>query len=241
MALIVPLLGGCAKMLTPVGGPKDTTPPEVIKVQPNMPAINFKDNAIKITYNEFVVLNNPLDNCIFSPPLKHTPDFSISRKSVVVQIKDTLRPNTTYNMVFADCVKDFTEGNPQAIYQYTFSTGNSIDTFSYSGTVYRAKEPAPVKNCLVFLYRDNIDSLPKSTRPDYVTKTLSDGSFVFNNIAEGEYKIFAMTDINKNLIYDLPDEEIAFSEQPVKAVPMIIKDTCSKDSVNTSKSTGIRT
>ncbi|MCQ2286414.1 MAG: Ig-like domain-containing protein [Bacteroidales bacterium] len=230
------LLTQCAKMVTPVGGPKDITPPEVAKTQPANSALNFNGHSFKLTFNEFVVLNNATENCIFSPPLKYTPEFTLSNKSLTVKILDTLKPNTTYNVVFADCIKDFTEGNLLPIYQYTFSTGAQIDSCSISGFLFNAQEPEPVKNCLVFLYHDNIDSLPYTTRPDYITKTLTDGSFSFNNIAEGEYKIFALNDINKNLVFDLPNEEIAFGIEPIKAKAIIKVDTTQKDSSSTINS-----
>ena len=214
------VLGMCAKMLTPVGGPKDTTPPKLVKTQPESGSLNFSGNTFKITFDEYVVLNNPTENSIFSPPLEQTPKFTVSNKTLSVRIYDTLRPNTTYNVVFTDCIKDFTEGNPFPFFQYTFSTGATLDTFSYRGKLMDSREPEPVKNCFVFLYHDDVDSLPLTTRPDYVTKTLADGTFRFSNIAEGEYKIFALKDINKNLLFDLPNEEIAFGDTLVRATPM---------------------
>ena len=221
MLLTLPfVLGMCAKMLTPVGGPKDTEPPRLAKMQPESGSLNFSGNTFKITFDEYVVLNNPTENCIFSPPLEYTPKFTVSNKTLSVKIYDTLRPNTTYNVVFADCIKDFTEGNPFPFFQYTFSTGSALDTFTYRGKLMDSREPEPVKNCLVFLYRDDVDSLPLTTRPDYITRTLADGTFKFSNIAEGEYKIFALKDINKNLLFDLPNEEIAFGDVPVRAMPM---------------------
>ena len=234
--LILPfVLGMCAKMLTPSGGPKDTTPPKLVKMQPDVHCLNFSGNTFKITFNEYIVLNNPTENCIFSPPLKYTPRYTVKNKTLSVKILDTLRPNTTYNVVFTDCIKDFTEGNPLPYLQYTFSTGDAIDTFSFSGKLIDSKEPDPVKNCLVFLYRDDIDSLPLTTRPDYITRTLADGTFNFYNIAKGDYKIFALNDINKNLIYDLPNEEIAFGDAPVSATPMPPAPQVPKDTTTMKK------
>ena len=229
------VLSMCAKMLTPSGGPKDTTPPKLVKTQPETGSLNFSGNSFKITFDEYIVLNNPTENSIFSPPMEYDPKFTISNKTLSVKIYDTLRPNTTYNVVFTDCIKDFTEGNPLPFFQYTFSTGATLDTFAYRGKLMDSKEPEPVKNCLVFLYRDDVDSLPMTTRPDYVTKTLSDGTFQFNNIAEGEYKIFALKDINNNLLFDLPNEEIAFGDTPVHATPMPPMVKAATDTVSVKK------
>lgn len=229
------LLVGCAKMLTPSGGPKDTTPPSVLQVLPRNQASNFKDKTIKITFDEYVVLNNATENTIFSPPLQYPPEFSLSHKSLLIRIEDTLKPNTTYNVVLTDAVKDFTEGNKLALYQYTFSTGETIDTFMYCGKLQDAQTLEPVPDCFVFLYQNDVDSLPLTTRPDYVTKTMKNGTFVFTNIAEGCYKLFALQDVNKDFLFNLPNEAIAFSDTMVCAVSMPPRQT---DTVPQAKKRG---
>jgi len=62
------------------------------------------------------------------------------------------------------------------------------------------------------LYKDNIDSVPYKTRPDYFTRTDS-GQFKITNIAPGEYKIFALKESNNNYLYDSHDESIAFLQK----------------------------
>lgn len=211
------LLAGCAKIVTPVGGPKDTTPPKVVKEAPANSSTHFRSKSIKITFNEFVVLNNPSKTVIVSPPLNQNPELEIVGKSVVIKLPDTLRDNTTYSIVLAETIKDYTEGNPLSIYTYSFSTGDHIDSFMIKGKLKDAFSLSEVKDVYVFLYDQDIDSLPFSVRPTYLTKSKSNGEFVFNNIHPGKYKVFALNDINNNLIYDLPNESIAFSDTPVEA------------------------
>jgi hypothetical protein len=62
------------------------------------------------------------------------------------------------------------------------------------------------------LYEDDTDSLPLTTRPYYLTKSNEQGNFVFHHLKPMRFKIFALKDINFNFIYDLPNEEIAFSD-----------------------------
>jgi hypothetical protein len=81
------------------------------------------------------------------------------------------------------------------------------------------------------LYINNEDSLPLTTRPDYVTKSESNGIFTFNHIKAGKYKIFVLKDINNNLIYDLPNEAIAFLDDLVEAVVMPKSDTVLRDTI----------
>jgi len=213
--LITLLITGCAKIVAPVGGPKDTTPPEVVKENPKNGAINFNEKMIKITFNEFVSLNNPLENIIFSPPLPTTADYTLKGKSLVIKWKDTLRENTTYSIILADAIKDFTEGNLLSIYQYAFSTGAQIDTLQLSGMIKNAETELPEKGAFVFLYDRDIDSLPITMRPTYLTRSNNDGRFEFKNVKQGAYKIFALKDINSNFIYDLQNEGIAFQRELV--------------------------
>ena len=208
------LLAGCAKIVTPVGGPKDTTPPKIVKESPANHSTKFDSKNIKITFDEFVVLNNPNQTVIVSPPLKENPELSISGKSVIIKLPDSLRSNTTYSIALSETIKDFTEGNPLPIYTYVFSTGSHIDSFMLSGTLKDAVSLGMTKNASVLLYEQDVDSLPLSARPTYLTKTNGNGKFTFNNIKPGSYKIFALNDINNNLIYDLPTESIAFLSSP---------------------------
>lgn len=218
--LLLLTLVGCAKIVLPTGGPKDTTPPVVTKEVPANRSTHFNSKNIKISFNEFVVLNNPSKTVIVSPPFSEAPELEIVNKSVVIKLPDSLKSNTTYSIVLSETIKDYTEGNPIPIYEYTFSTGNSIDSFMLKGTVTDALTLEKVKDIFVFLYKEDIDSLPLTTRPDHITKTHGNGEFVFNNIKPGKYKIFALDDINNNLIYDLPNERIAFGNEPVESWAM---------------------
>ena len=223
---LILLLAGCAKMVLPVGGPKDTTPPKVVKEVPANHSTQFNSKSIKITFNEFVELNNPSKTVIVSPPLNKNPELEIVGKSVVIKLSDTLRSNTTYSIVLAETIKDYHEGNPLSIYTYDFSTGTHIDSFTISGKINDAVSLDAAKDVYVFLYEQDIDSLPFSVRPTYLTKTKNNGEFVFTSIRPGRYKIFALNDINSNLIFDLPNEGIAFSDTLIEAVVQT-KDTSS--------------
>lgn len=223
--LSVFLLAGCAKIATPVGGPKDMEPPVIGKEVPANQSVNFSGQKIAITMNEFFTLNNPTENVMVSPPFKNQPDYLVKGKTLIIKIKDTLRENTTYNMVFSNCIQDFTEGNKLNLYHYSFSTGNAIDSCMLKGTLSNAKSLEKGEDYVVMLYRQDIDSLPMTTTPDYVTKSMTDGSFTFQNIAPGAYKVFALKDINSNYLYDLPNESIAYADKMYEAYPEPRKDS----------------
>ncbi len=229
------LLTGCAKIVMPTGGPKDVAPPAIAKESPPNGCNNFKGHTIKISFNEFISLNNTFENVLISPPLSKPPTYTVSNKTLIIKFNDTLQRNQTYNIGFANCIQDFTEGNPIPFYNYAFSTGEAVDSFMLQGKIIDARTNSPVNGCFVFAYTQDVDSLPLTTKPQYITKTQSSGAFAIKNIQPGNYKLFALKDINNNLIYDLPNEEIAFFDHTVEAVRMPVdvqKDTTSlQDSI----------
>lgn len=252
---LVVLFASCAKVVMPVGGPRDVTPPTVVKCVPENGTVNFSASNIKITFDEFVVLNNPSENIIISPPLSQQPKYEMKGKTLIINFLDSLIDNSTYNIVFSNGIKDYTEGNLLPIYQYAFSTGESIDSATISGVLLDAETQKPVSNVLVCLYDYDIDSLPFTTLPKYLTKTQTDGSFFFSNIKDGQYKVFAVSDINSNFIFDLPNEGIAFLDtlysscldirsDSLKRSPLVLRyfieeDTIQRVSAITSKAKGI--
>lgn len=252
---LVVLFASCAKVVMPVGGPRDVTPPTVVKCVPENGTINFSDPNIKITFDEFVVLNNPSENIIISPPLCQQPQYVMKGKTLIINILDSLIDNSTYNVVFSNGIKDYTEGNLLPIYQYAFSTGEFIDSATMSGVLLDAQTLKPVSNVSVCLYEHDIDSLPFTTLPKYLTKTQANGVFTFSNIKEGKYKVFAISDINSNFIFDLPNEGIAFLDtlysscldirlDSLKSAPLNLRyfveeDTIQQLSAITSRAKGI--
>lgn len=131
-----------------------------------------------------------------------------------------------------NAVVDLTENNPAANFQYVFSTGNVIDSLSVKGNLQRAFDLTAVEDVNIMLYLNNndtieFDSLPYYVKPYYLTKTAENGNFVLNNLANQQYKIFALLDLNGNMIYDQPTEEIAFIDTLVipKFDPSSIIDT----------------
>lgn len=211
----------CAQPGNPGGGPKDNTPPEVLKTEPPNRSANFNSKKITITFNEFVELDNINQKALISPPMDKLPDFKPKGKSVQVKFNETLKDSTTYSIYFADAIVDLTEGNPALNYTYIFSTGPKVDSLSLLGKVTNAFDLKPRGSVYVLLYKDNndtilFDSLPFRVIPYYVSKTTENGEFQFDGLGNDDYLMFALNDMNANYIYDQPGEEIAFLDHLVK-------------------------
>jgi len=236
------LLASCANPVSPSGGPKDTEPPKFVKSEPPLFSRNFNAEKIKITFNEFIQLKDLNNQVIISPPMTIMPEFRLKGKSLVIDIKDELKGNTTYNIFFGGAIVDLTENNPLDNFQFIFSTGDVIDSLSVNGQLYNAFDLTPVKNVNIMLYTNSndtieFDSLPYFVRPYYMTKTDESGNFSLKNLADQPYKIFALNDMNGNLIYDQPSEFIGFIDDtiiPTYIAPMV-NDSIANDSGITKK------
>lgn len=211
------LLYACAQVVSPSGGEKDIDPPQVIKTTPQNVSNNFNQKEINIQFDEFVKLNQLKQQLIVSPPLKHDLRTRLKGKSLAIEIKDTLKPNTTYVINFGDAIVDITENNPIRNFQYVFSTGLLIDSLELSGQVLDAFKLEAEKEALVMLYKQtNTDSLAYKVVPDYIARTNNEGHFKLTYIAEGEYQVVVLKDANSNLLFDRADEKIAFEERPIR-------------------------
>jgi hypothetical protein len=211
-ALILSLLifPDCAQVGTLTGGDKDTVPPVITESQPDIRAVNFDDDKIIFSFDEFFVLDNMRSNFYASPPLETYPEFKIRGKDLIVKFKDELKDSVTYFLNFGSGIKDFNEGNKLENLAFVFATGEKIDSMRISGKLLKAFSLKPEIKVPVFLYRDLRDSVPAQHRPYYYTLTDSSGNFAFNYLRPGTYKIFSLKDNDGNLLFNLPNERIAF-------------------------------
>ena len=87
---------GCANIIPPGGGPKDTIPPRLITAVPKDSATNVTPKLITLTFDEFVDVKYLQNNLIVSPVPKNLPIIDYKLRNVTIKLKDSLEPNTTY-------------------------------------------------------------------------------------------------------------------------------------------------
>nr|WP_298792235.1 Ig-like domain-containing protein [uncultured Allomuricauda sp.] len=220
--LMVLALWQCAKRGTPTGGPKDETPPVLIRTEPENFSINFKAKEIRLYFDEFIKLKDVQNQMIVSPPLKYPPEVTPlggASKYIQVVIKDTLRENTTYTINFGQSITDNNEGNPNSFLSYVFSTGDYIDSLTLSGAVKDAFNRKADEFVSVMLYELDTaytDSTIYKTPPNYITNTLDSVPFFeLKNLKAGEYALIAVKDINKNNIFDQRQDKIGFLQDTI--------------------------
>jgi len=206
---------GCANIIPPAGGPRDSLPPIIIKASPNDSTRNFKGNRIVLSFNEFVEVQSPQENIVISPLPKTFPTVEYKLNTVTVKLKDSLEPNTTYHIQFGNAIKDFNEGNVLKDPGYTFSTGNYIDSLELSGKVILAETGKIDTTLIVMLHTDSRDSAVVKDKPRYISKLDNNGRFFFKNLPPKTFYIYALKDEAGTRRYFRDNQLFAFSSKPI--------------------------
>lgn len=230
LAALLIMIISCAKMSAPTGGPKDRLPPVVINSIPQNGAKNFSGKKLSITFNEYVVLDNINEKFMVSPPLKKKPKVYIKGKSVNVEFDEKLKDSTTYTFYFLDAIKDLNEGNILENYSFVISTGSVIDSLSVTGNAYSSFNLEVPEKTRVLLYRELADSAVVKHLPDYISRVDQTGYFRIDNVRSGNYRLYALKDLDNSKNYNSTDEEFAFINSPVVISPEknfipFVKDT----------------
>jgi uncharacterized protein (DUF2141 family) len=209
--LFIPLiLLSCAQVGKLSGGIKDEIAPRPVagKTFPPNETIGFTSNEVEITFDEFIQLNNPIQT-IFFVPNHATPKAIIKNKTLSITWEETLKENTTYVIYMNGAIKDVTESN-DSLMTYVFSTGNTIDSLSYSVTVADAWSNKPIKGATVGLF-----ALNDSLKPYYFAKSDASGLATFSNLKEGTYNLAAFIDENLDMQIQA-SETVAFRSEPME-------------------------
>jgi hypothetical protein len=209
---------GCASQLTPQGGPRDSLPPVVKLMLPEMGKRNMTEKKIFIEFDEYVQLKDQNKEFYSSPLMKTKPTLAIKGRGVSVTIKDTLKENQTYSLNFGTTVRDNNEGNPLYGLRYVFSTGPAIDSMIMTGYTADAMRGDSVSKSFVFFYDAKIDTIPAydsillKYKPDAVGRAENNGIFIAQNLKPIPYKIYAIEDKNNNQQYDPGVDKVGFSD-----------------------------
>ena len=209
--------GSCANIIPPGGGPRDTIPPVLVGAVPKDSLTFFKANKIVLTFDEYIQLDNPLDNIIVSPNPVNAPEVTGKLKTVTIKLRDSLLPNTTYSINFGNALKDVNEGNIRKNFTYLFSTGSHIDDGTISGKVLLARTGRIDSTLIVVLQSNLNDSAIVKDRPLYYTRLDGKGNFQFHNLPAGTFAIYALpNDYTKR--YDDSTKLFAFLNEPVQSL-----------------------
>jgi hypothetical protein len=221
------LLSSCAGQVAPPGGPPDTVPPRIIRTEPDSNAVDVRPDRVVLEFSEYVERRSVEESVFFSPDLG-VLEFDWSGRELEITFAQPLRDSLTYVLNVGTDVVDVRAGNRMASgFSLAFSTGSRIDDAAIAGRVYDASP----EGVFVFAYRlegRNPDTLnPATVRPDYITQTGRQGRFLLSHLAEGRYRLIAVRDQYKDLLYQKQvdaygvgrqDYDLSESEKPSEEI-----------------------
>lgn len=203
----------CANQLPPSGGDVDTTPPEIIYSFPEDGTTNFKENYFEFEFSEYVDKRSFREAIFISPAIEGEMEVDWTGRTATVSFPKGLKPNLTYVVNIGTDVVDLNNRNRMAsTFTLTFSTGNEIDRRKISGKVFNKD----ADGTLIFAYmmKDDTSNYLLS-KPDYLSQVGKDGSFVLNGLASSKYRVFAVKDQFKDLIFQSDQDMIGIPYQDV--------------------------
>ncbi|GAA3938010.1 Ig-like domain-containing protein [Hymenobacter algoricola] len=197
------VLGGCATISSPQGGPRDLTPPKLVSTSPANGARNVQRQSIRLEFSESVQLKDLTKNLLIAPVMADNKyQIKEERTAFTLEFEKPFDPNTTYSFNFREAVVDITESNKASGVQLAFSTGARLDSGSVRGTVTELLNNQPVGDVAVVLYPEADTLNIRRGKPYYLAQTEKTGTYSLQNLKEGRYLMFALADKNQNGRYD---------------------------------------
>ena len=222
--LISIYITGCANIIPPGGGPRDSIAPKLVVALPKDSATNVHTKNFLLSFDEYVTLQGLQENLIVSPTVKNTPIIDYKLKNVTIKFKDSLEENTTYTLDFGKALVDVNESNMAKGFRYIFSTGNTIDNATNNGHVVIAAT-GKIDSTLIVVLHNNVNdtSIYKNT-PRYYTRVDGKGNFSFRNLAPGTYAAYVIP-TNFSRKYDDSTNYFGFLNEQVLVTEKTKSDT----------------
>src|SRR6476620_8886992 len=81
-------LTGCAQVVAPTGGPRDSIPPVLLTANPKEGTTNFTGKKITLDFNEYVVIDQLRENMLVSPTPKNDPYVDYKLRTITIKLRD---------------------------------------------------------------------------------------------------------------------------------------------------------
>lgn len=219
LILYMVCLPGCANIVAPSGGPKDTIPPRLVSALPVDSVRHFAEKKIVLNFDEYIDGKDLRAELLVNPVPKVDPIVEAKLRVVTIRIKDTLQPNTTYSLNFGKGIKDVNEDNVLKNFLYVFTTGDKIDNGEMTGYVYVANTGKADSTIIAMLHVTDSDSAVIKDRPRYIAKTDTTGRFHFQFVKPGKYWLYALKDEGGSHKYLSKSQLFAYADSPVVIGP----------------------
>ena len=189
LILCLILLNSCAAVKAPSGGPKDTTPPELIGSEPPHGTTGWNGGKIRLFFSEYMSDTGLEKAFSISPKIKGKLTVELQDDVIVIETPEELESNRTYILTMNRDLKD-EHGVPlEKGGQIAFSTGDIIDSGEISGKLYDEEKVS------VHLWKWEEDAHRDSiyySQPEYTADADDDGFFSLQYLSSGRYCILGL-------------------------------------------------
>ena len=198
----------CAVQNAPQGGPKDETPPVVREISPVPGALNFTESSAVVVFDEYIQAQKLRGALVSSPPLSGLEFELKGKKLSFTWDENQMKDSTTYRISLGDEVGDLNENNRIKNLQFVWSTGPTIDSLQYHGSLNKEGE-GDFDALSVWLVPLGVDSVSKAV---FSTTPKKDGSFSFYYMPSDTFDLLVFEDLNFNKTWDVEMEPFGFQK-----------------------------
>jgi hypothetical protein len=208
-ALMAVMVVSCAKVGAPPGGPEDKTGPTVVDHEPKSDAVEVARHMVaRLLFSEPVNRRSVEAALFLSPDPLQRLRYHWRGNTLELIYLDPLETDHTYVISVGSQARDL-HGNPMgSSYTIAFSTGTLIDRGRIEGWVDEEDNPQAVSLWAFRLLGEDSLVDPARRAADYRLQAGKDGSFHFNYIKIGRYRVFAVVDRNHDGFWNPPAERI---------------------------------
>ena len=197
------------------------TPPQVLEVFPQNNSLNIDTKTnITLIFSEGMD-KEKTEKSIFITPVPETPfKFKWKKNKLVLEPSQPLQKDRTYVINLGANAQDLHNNKLGKSYSFAFSTGEKLDAGFISGKTYFQSKKEKGVSIWGYPYSKEKDSKfvqngsnwrsvgpdPKKDKPEYATLSDQNGEYSLSYLAKGLYRLFAVKDLNNDLLWD-PDKE----------------------------------
>jgi hypothetical protein len=200
----------------PPGGPQDKTPPRVISTFPSGDSTGVSaDIEIELTFSDRME-KKKTEESIFIAPLPEIPwGLSWHKNRLSLKPSRPLKMKTTYVINIGTGASDLHGNRIGESYSLAFSTGDFIDSCQISGEAKIQEKKEAGISIWAYLLKDEARPDLFTGKPAYLTQTDSQGKYKLKSLRFGTYRLFAVKDKNRDLVWDIEEELIGVTTRDV--------------------------
>ncbi len=208
------LIVGCANPQPPPGGPPDTVAPTIIRSDPPNRTTDFHSTSLRVEFSEYIRKEKVRESIFISPPIAF--ELSWGGTELEIEFTEDLDSNTTYALTIGTEFSDYRGNKPEQAFTLIFATGAVLDSGVVAGRLFD-QQPA---GAFIFLYPlrelapDTLN--PAHVIPRYRTQVGTNGAFEFQALPAGRYRLFAIRDEFRNLVYDVGQDAFGAANEDIE-------------------------